>query len=125
MKNYLRFYKQPVVKIKIICYCIFTIKTAHDKKGDTMWQKSNLKPGQRMKIQEKMFVVTGDRFIKAEYMQDTPHGILLRFFFEPGPCTEDKKWYYDFFISWVSLFCGDVKLQTEDGKDVRAIRLFN
>lgn len=89
------------------------------------WKRSNLSKGARVKIQEDLLVThNGKRFIKASYEGETKYGLILRFFFEPGPCTDDTKWWYDTFISWPSLYCGDVKLQTETGKTIRAERLF-
>ena len=92
---------------------------------NSRWKKSNLHRGDRIRIAETMlYTGNGKRFIKAEYMDETEYGIRLRFFFEPGPCTEDKKWDYDTFVSWQSLYCGDVKLKTWNGDDIRAERLY-
>lgn len=89
------------------------------------WNKSNLHRGDKIRVSESMLVTgNGKRFIRAEYFDETSNGIILRFFFEPGPCTEDKKWDYDTFVSWQSLYCGDVKLKTLDGNDIRAERLY-
>lgn len=89
------------------------------------WKRSNLRRGDRVRVSENMLVTSnGKRFLRAEYMDETDNGIRLRFFFEPGPCTEDKKWDYDVFINWVSIYAGDVKLKTLDGTDIRAERLF-
>ena len=89
-----------------------------------VWDKSNLHKGDRIKIQETL-LITGDpkNFLRAEYVDETKYGIRLRFFFKPGPCTEEPKWWYDYFVSWPSIYCGDVRLQTEDGESIHAKKL--
>lgn len=80
--------------------------------------------GDRLRIQESILITrNGKRLLRTEYAGETPNGILLRLFFEPGPFTEDKKWDYNIFVGWPSIFCGDVRLKTYDGRDVHAERV--
>lgn len=88
------------------------------------WLRSGLHRGDRVRIQESMLITgNGKRLIKTEYVDETERGIRLRLFFEPGPCTEDPKWDYDVFIAWPELYCGNIRLKTFDGRDIRAERL--
>lgn len=89
----------------------------------TKWKRSNLHKGERIRIQESLLTVNGDRFTKAVVDGETDYGIRLNLFFEPGPLTEENTWNYKVFIDWPAIYCGDVKLMTYDGKDVKAERL--
>lgn len=92
---------------------------------NSRWKKSKLHSGDRVRVPESLFIThNSSKFIKAEYMDETSQGIRLRFFFEPGPCSEMTDWWYDTFISWSSIYCGSVKLKTYDGNDVKAERVF-
>ena len=89
------------------------------------WERSGLRKGDRVKIQESMLVTRdGKRFERAEYVGETKFGLILKFFFEPGPLSEDTSWNYRVFVDWSALYSGDVKLQTADGRVIKANRLF-
>ena len=40
------------------------------------------------------------------------------------PLSEDTSWNYRVFVDWSALYSGDVKLQTADGRVIKANRLF-
>ena len=90
-----------------------------------MWKKSKLHKGDRVKVPANLFVTNSNsRLVRAEYEDETSQGILLKCMFEPGPCTTEPTWFYRTFVSWASIFCGDIKLQTEKGESVIAERFF-
>lgn len=92
------------------------------------WEKSGLKAGDRVRIPEKM-LISGEskRFIKAEYEDETKRGLMLKFYFEAGLSFDDEvkeNTWYRVFISWESIYCGEIRLKDMQGHDIKAVRIF-
>ena len=90
------------------------------------WSASNLTIGTRVRVPEDLFVEPTkavERLISATYIGESNSGILLDCRFQPAFNTIDPNAnHYRMMISWASLWCGYVRIYTEDGHLIRAYR---
>lgn len=87
-----------------------------------MWKKSGLKKGELIRIPDSI-LISGytEHFIRAEYVGETKHGIMLELFFKAGFSSEEPTWSYKYFVNWTSVYCGNIKLKSFSGHDVVAV----
>lgn len=89
------------------------------------WQRSNLRRGERLSLRSGSGTVTVDargldRWTHTTYEDETPAGILVRLYFEKPFYSEEPTWSYPLFITWNSIYCGDMKVRA-GGEEVKAV----
>lgn len=87
------------------------------------WKRSNLQPGDTVKLPESVFITDGKRLISSRYVSETAAGLLIELSFLPSYLSEEVVSYtFKTFLNWPSIYCGALKIRDGQGEEIRAIR---
>lgn len=88
------------------------------------WKRSEIEVGTELKISADLFQEPSkvkQHLISCKYLGETSRGILVDCKFVPAVGSkEPDAYHYRRFISWASIYCGDVKVSVVGGYNVRA-----
>ena len=86
--------------------------------------KTDIYLGEEVRLPEKCFVsFNRSRLISTRCIGRTKTGLLFESYFQPAFGTEEPdKWNYKQFISYASIYCGDIHIMRRDGTQVKATR---
>ena len=91
------------------------------------WQRSGLKIGEEVRINESMLVAGAtamERLESSTYIGESSTGLLIDCKFTPCIRTNNpENSHYKMFIPWASLWCGSVRLYREDSTQIEARRM--
>lgn len=90
------------------------------------WEKSRLTAGTRLRIPDSLFVEPTkavERLISVTFVGENNAGIMVDCVFKPNwGNTVSRLNHYRIMINWASIWCGHIKVYTEDGEMLRAHR---
>lgn len=86
--------------------------------------KTDIYIGEEVRLPDKCFVTSDrSRLISTRCIAHTKTGLLFESKFQPAWGTEEPdKWHYKQFVSYASIYCGDVHIIRRDGTQVKASR---
>lgn len=94
------------------------------------WKHSDLIMGEDLSLPKEIFetgdnVLKNNRIIYSRYIGETDTGIMVEVQFRPSFASEEplSAWAVQYFISFASVYCGDVKIYRRDRTLVRAERI--
>ena len=88
------------------------------------WKRSNLQPGDTVKLPESVFITDGKRLISSRYVSETAAGLLIELTFLPPILSEEaENYHFKIFLNWASIFCGALKVSDSMGAPIRAVRI--
>ena len=87
------------------------------------WKRSNLQPGDTVKLPESVFITDGKRLISSRYVSETAAGLLIELSFLSSYLSEEVASYtFKTFLNWPSIYCGALKIRDGQGEEIRAVR---
>lgn len=90
------------------------------------WDISRLTVGTRVRIPRDLFIEPTkavDRLISATFIGEYDAGILLDCRFQSSfNAINPNANHYRMMINWASIWCGHVRIYTEDGQQIKAYR---
>jgi hypothetical protein len=86
--------------------------------------KTDIYLGEEVRLPEKLFVTLNrSRLISTRCIGRTKTGLLFESYFQPAFGTEEPdRWKYKQFITYASIYCGDIHIIRRDGTQVKALR---
>lgn len=88
------------------------------------WKRSNLQPGDTVKLPESVFITDGKRLLSSRYIGETAAGLLIELTFLPPILSEEaENYHFKIFLNWASIFCGALKVSDSMGAPIRAVRI--
>lgn len=87
---------------------------------NVIWAVSGLKKGDR--VVTNLTFNDGKKPLYIEYLEDLNHGILVNIVW-PKPYMGREPREYRRVLNWDSIFCGSIRVETEDGRRILAEQL--
>ena len=88
------------------------------------WKRSNLQPGDTVKLPDSVFITNGKRLISSRYVSETAAGLLIELKFLPPFLSEEaENYHFRIFLNWASIFCGALKVSDAMGTPIKAVRI--
>lgn len=90
------------------------------------WEKSGIAIGTEVRLPASMFIEPSkapQRLISATIYGENESGLIVDCKFIPSFQTiNPNASHYKMFLTWASIWCGHIKVYTEDGEMIRAYR---
>lgn len=93
---------------------------------EKIWQRSNLKLGEELKISKQVFIEplkAMERLTGIYYIGETNAGIMVDCMFKPAFGRRAEDCHYKIMINWGQIYCGDVKVSRANGESIHAKRI--
>lgn len=86
------------------------------------WRRSDLVYGEQVKIPRTLFASSEPNLVSTNYIGETDTGVIIYCTFKPSIKTVSECSNYKIFISWSSIWCGQIKLLRQNGDQIFAKR---